>query len=204
MPKNSKSQNAIDRNRVMDRLLRDPGCTVQTLADDCNLSTQQVYRILRHLEEEGIVYGNPMMIDLSKVGKKRFIIFATRSGRPSDQSTLNGSLYSKVFLEEMREKNLDIIPEDDYTCTGAFDMVTIFLANNATDANKYLDLLRHVSNDYFSTFRISEVLFTTRKNMIATPERKRFIEYVKDISEYGSRLKDPEELEEYPSDDEDE
>ncbi len=204
MPKNSKSQNAIDRNRVMDRLLRDPGCTVQTLADDCNLSTQQVYRILRHLEEEGIVYGNPMMIDLSKVGKKRFIIFATRSGRPSDQNTLNGSLYSKVFLEEMREKKLDIIPEDDYTCTGAFDMVTIFLANNVTDANKYLDLLRHVSNNYFSTFRISEVLFTTRKNMIATPERERFIEYVKDISDYGSRLKDPEELEEDPSDDEDE
>ena len=171
MPKNSKEQNEKDRERVIDCLLRDPVCSVQGIAEKCNLSTQQVYRILRSLEEEGIIFGKPTMIDLKKLGKKRFIIYARRSGKPSDQVTLNTSLYSSEFLEQLKSKKLDIIPEDDYTCSGAFDMVTVFLANNIMDANKYLDLLRHVSDGYFSSFALSEVMFTTKKNMVTTPER---------------------------------
>ena len=195
MPKNSKEQNEKDRERVIDCLLRDPVCSVQGIAEKCNLSTQQVYRILRSLEEEGIIFGKPTMIDLKKLGKKRFIIYARRSGKPSDQVTLNTSLYSSEFLEQLKSKKLDIIPEDDYTCSGAFDMVTVFLANNIMDANKYLDLLRHVSDGYFSSFALSEVMFTTKKNMVTTPERDDFVEYVKEIAAFGTDVEDPEELE---------
>ena len=42
---------------------------------------------------------------------------------------------------------------------------------------------------------MSEVLFTTRKNMLPTPERDQYIEYVRDIAEFGIIVEDPEELE---------
>ena len=196
MPKKSRSQNLEDKDKVIDCLLRDPSCSVQTLSERCQLSIQQVYRILRILEEEDIIYGNPLVLNLSKLGMKRYIIFATRSGKPADQTSLDSSLYSEKFLRRIRDRNLDIIPEDDYTCTGAFDMVTIFLAKNIMDANKYLDLIRTVSNEYFSSFMVSEVLFTTRKNMLPTPERDAFVNYMKDISEFGSNIEDPEKIKE--------
>ncbi len=180
----------------MDTLLRNPACSVASISDKCGLSTQQVYRILRDLEEEGIIYGNPVVLDLSKLGKKRFIIFAKRSGKPSDQTSLNSALYSDEFLKRIASKKLDIIPEDDYTCTGAFDMVTVFLADSTMEAIKYMDLLRHTAQGYFSSYSMSEVMFTTRKNMIMTPEKDAFVQYMIDIAEYGEKLKDPTVMEE--------
>lgn len=193
MPKSSKAQTENDRKNVIEYLMKNPSCTVPSISENCGLSTQQVYRILRDLESEGIVYGNPLMLNFAKLGMNRYIIFARRSGIPSDQTTLNSSLYSKEFLDSLKEHKIDIIPEDDYTCTGAFDMVTVFLAHNITDANKYLDFLRHTSKGYFNSCTISEVLFTTRKNMINTPERQSFIEYIQDISAYGTSLEVPDE-----------
>lgn len=185
MPKASKKQNEEDVQIVLDKILRNPNIKVGDLSSMCGLSTQQVYRILRKLEDDGILFGNPMMIDLGKIGKKRFIIFAKRSGSPPDESTMNGALYSEEFLNSMVSEKLDIIPEDDYTCTGAFDMVTVFIARSSLEAIKYMEFLRNASRGYFSSFSMSEVMFTTRKCMIRTPEVDSFIDYTSDVALYS-------------------
>ena len=185
MPKASKKQNDEDVQMVLDTILRDPNIKVSDLSSRCGLSTQQVYRILRKLEDDGVLFGNPMMIDLGKIGRKRFIIFAKRSGAPPDEGTMNGALYSEEFLNSMVSEKLDIIPEDDYTCTGAFDMVTVFIARSSLEAIKYMEFLRNISHGYFSSFSMSEVMFTTRKCMIRTPEVDSFIDYASDVAFYS-------------------
>ena len=191
MPRASKKQNEIDQNNVMDVLLRDPLCTVDSIAEKCSLSTQQVYRILRDFEEKEIIYGKPMMINLEKVGKKRFIIMAKRSGTAPDTNSLDFSLHTVEMLKKIRGNKLDIIPEDDYTCSGAYDMVTVFLADSSLDALMYLDLLRSVSNNYFSRFDLSEVMYTTRKCMVPTPEIRSFVDYISELSVYSEQYKHP-------------
>ena len=182
MPRVSKKQNEIDIKNVINALLRDPNASVDSIGTVCQLSQQQVYRVLRILEEDKIVFGNPMLIDLSKLGKKRFIIMAKRSyGSPND-NTLKSASYSAQFLEGLAKDRIDIIPEDDYTCSGEFDMVTVIIADSILQANKYVEYLRNVSAGYFSSFSIVEVLFTTRKNMRMTPEVSQFTDYVTEVA----------------------
>lgn len=190
MPRVSKKQNEADKKNVLDALLRDPNADVDSLASKCNLSTQQVYRILRILEEEKIIFGNPMLIDLQKLNKKRFIILAKRGNQAPGETSIRSALYSEEFLNSMHSKSIDIIPEDDYTCSGEYDVVTIIIAESSYQAVKYMDFLRNVAGGYFLNFSMLEVMFTTRKNMKMTPDVELFTEYVSEVSKYTSRFKD--------------
>lgn len=141
-----------------------------------------MYRILRKLQDDGTIFGNPVSIDLGKIGLKRFIIFAKRGGMPPDENTMDGALYSEWFLNGLASKSIDIIPEDDYTCSGVFDMVTVFIADSSIEAIKYMEFLRNISRGYFTSFSMAEVLFTTRKNMQMTPDVGRFVDYTSEVA----------------------
>lgn len=184
MPRVSKDQNKKDADLLIDALLRHPGADADALAQTCKLSVQQVYRILRVLQDEGIITGQPYIVDLAKVGKKRFLIMAKRSGDLVDENTFSCALYTDEFINRIREENLDIIPEDDYTCSGEFDMITTVIANDAFTATKYVDLLRTVSHGYFSRFSIEEVMYTTRRNAMPGPDIEAFISYLRQVQHF--------------------
>jgi len=184
MPRVSKEQSKHDLEKVTRLLVQNPNLDVESLAQQSHLSTQQVYKILRKLEENGTIFGTPRLIDLAKVERKRFIIFAKRSGALADDRTVKCALYSKEFLSLLAKERIRIIPEDDYTCSGEYDMVTVISAESTLQANKYVDFLRSISHDYFSKFSIVEVMFTTKKNSIMGPDVERFTEYVSEISSY--------------------
>jgi DNA-binding Lrp family transcriptional regulator len=184
MPRVSKEQNRKDIQKIMKLLIAHPNLDVDTISQQSGLSNQQVYKILRNLEEEKILFGNPRLIDLPKANRKRFIIFAKRSGSLANDRTLKCALYSKEFLTMLAKEKIEIIPEDDFTCSGEYDMVTIINAESTLQANKYVDFLRSISYDYFSKFSIIEVMFTTKRNSIPTPDVERFTNYVSEVSSY--------------------
>ncbi len=181
MPKVSRMQNDLDRKTVIDLLLKDPFITADAIAARGELSIQQVYRILHILEEEGIIAGNPVSLDLTKLGLKRYIVMAKRGNEMPSEKSIRSAAYSDEFLSGMACQKINIIPEDDYTCTGEFDIVWVFLAENMVEATKYVDYLRMVSKGHFRSFSIQEVLFTTRRNMTTTPDMDRYKDYVEDL-----------------------
>jgi DNA-binding Lrp family transcriptional regulator len=184
MPRASKEKSREDRGAVVDALLRDPSATAESLASATGLSQQQVYRILRALEEEGVIAGRPVQIDLAKLHKKRYIIMAKRGSGMPDGVTLSSSCYSEEFVRAMKEQGIDIIPEDDYTCAGEYDMVTVIIADDFMEASKYMEFLRATSKGYFVKFSVMEVLFTTRRNLLPTADMERFQSYVREVMEY--------------------
>ena len=164
MPRASKEQNRIDEQNVMKLLLRNPTADVIAIAEECNLSTQQVYKILRELDDKKATTGNYLFVDPEAVGMKRYIIFAKRSGMIYNERSLTSALYEKEMIDDLEKEGIRVIPEDDYTCSGEFDMVTVFFAESSIQANKYADYLRRVSEGNFSKLSVMEVMFTTKKN----------------------------------------
>ncbi|WP_049796314.1 helix-turn-helix domain-containing protein [Methanomassiliicoccus luminyensis] len=187
MPRVSKKQNRMDVDKVTKLLLSHPELEVEAIVQQTGLSNQQVYKILRDLENEGIIFGNTRLLDLSKINRKRFLILAKRSGVIPNPNTVEMALYGKEFMSRLAEEKIDIIPEDDFTCNGEWDMITVIVAENALQANKYVDFLRAVSQDQFSKFSMVEVLFTTKKNTVGTPDIEDFAQYISEVSSYRKK-----------------
>lgn len=187
MPRVSREQNRIDVDKVIRLLIKDSSAEIDSIVQQTGLSSQQVYKILRHLEEKKIIFGNPRLIDLAKINKKRFVIFAKRSGLVADGNTINSALHGEEYSSRMAKENIDVIHEDDFTCSGEYDMITIIVVENTLQATKYVDFLRSISHNYFSKISIVEVLFTTRKNTIWAPDIEDFTKYVSEVSAYGKK-----------------
>ncbi|MBR4203375.1 MAG: winged helix-turn-helix domain-containing protein [Candidatus Methanomethylophilaceae archaeon] len=180
MPRVSRAENERNKEIVLKALFDNPDQSVADISLSTGLSETQVYKIYRDFREQGVVFGNPAILDLSKTGKKRYIgTLKLVSGdvKPDEKF---GTTNMRDMLLTLASFHLDIIHEDEYACDGSFDWVLVFLANNVRDATQFMNAICVASHDEYEVSSLSEVEFTIRRCSVFSPEMKDYVRKAKD------------------------
>ena len=79
MGKSSKEQQAKDERKVLAELQKNSNESIDTIAKHCGFSRQKVWRIIKHLEDNKIIWGYTAVVDEEGTGLKHFVLLVKRN-----------------------------------------------------------------------------------------------------------------------------
>jgi DNA-binding Lrp family transcriptional regulator len=171
MPKSSQSQISEDEKKILTELQKNSNQSIDTIAHLCGFSRQKVWRSIKRLEQEHVIWGYTAIIDEEKQDRKSFVVTIKKTNTPLDEKTAR--VIATPYLQELALKEGIIIENSLYT-HGAYDWVIIFTADDLRQAKRFSELLYVTYPGYIAKVDLMETLFWTRKQRIFNPEAKKF------------------------------
>ncbi|MFA5103194.1 MAG: Lrp/AsnC family transcriptional regulator [Candidatus Thermoplasmatota archaeon] len=167
MAKTSKQQIEVDERKVIDQLQKNCMENLDVFAKKCGFSRQKVWRIIKNLEREKIVWGYTAVVDPVMLKKKHYMLLMKRNTQKINQKIVN-ILLSREFEEVVTK--LGIIIETSSYVHGEYDWIATFLAPDIIHAKKFSELVKTTYPDTFQDIDLIETLFDIKRQHIFNPE----------------------------------
>jgi len=173
MVKTSKKQIKIDEKKVIDQLQKNCMENLDVFAQTCGFSRQKVWRIIKNLEKNRMVWGYTAIIDPESIQQKHYILLMKRNTQRINERTTN-LLLSRQFEEVV--SNLGITIQTSSYTHGEYDWIATFLAPNIIYAKKFSELVKTTYPEIFQKIDLLETLFDIKRQNIPNPNAKKIKE----------------------------
>lgn len=171
MPRSSQEQISEDEKKILSELQKNSNQSIDTIAQRCGFSRQKVWRCIKRLEQDHVIWGYTAIVDEEKQNRKSFVVIIKKTSTPLDEKTAR--VIATPYLQELASKE-GIIIEDSLYCHGEYDWVFVFTADDLRQAKRFSELLYSAYPGYIAKIDLMETLFWTRKQRIFNPEAKKF------------------------------
>jgi len=175
MAKTSKKQIEVDEMKVIEQLQKNCMENLDLFAKNCGFSRQKVWRIIKNLEREKIVWGYTAIIDNESLRKKHYMLLMKRNTQKINQKIVD-ILLSREFEDVVAELGITI--ETSSYVHGEYDWIATFLATDIIHAKKFSELVKTTYRDTFNKIDLVETLFDLKKQNINNPDANKFKEII--------------------------
>lgn len=175
MPKNSKKQISIDENKVINELKRNANKSINKIAKDCEFSRQKVWRIIKKLERDKVIWSYGAIVDEEKQGLNYYILLLRRGAKPVTKEAIE-NIVSREIEEEIRKIDCEMITS--LYLHGLYDWIIIFTAPNTSQAKKVSELFRDRYQNLLDEVILLETIFPVKIQGIVNPEVEKFKTFV--------------------------
>jgi Lrp/AsnC family leucine-responsive transcriptional regulator len=174
MGKSSKEQRAKDEGKVLAELQKNSNESIDTIAKHCGFSRQKVWRIIKHLEDNKIIWGYTAVVDEEGTSLKHFVLLAKRN-----MVSLDASYKKEVILEKLDDYLPGLVRiEDIFFTHGSFDVVVTFYGPDIISAKKFVQEIYKRIGKYLGEYLLLETVFPIRKKGIKNPQIKQLVNYL--------------------------
>ncbi len=174
MAKSSKERIQRDETIVLNFLEQHAKESVDEIAKICGLSRQKIWRIIKHLEDNKIIWGYTAVGDGSLRNFKHYVLLVERNSLPFDTS-----FKKEVILEKLDDYASGSVKiEDIFFTHGKFDAVITFYAPDLIQAKKLVQELFKRIGKYLGEHVLLETLIPIRKQGLKNPHIEKLIEYL--------------------------
>ncbi len=167
MAKSSKEQLAKDDRKILSELQKNSNESIDTIAKHCGFSRQKVWRTIKQLEKNHMIWGYTAIIDDGKVGQKHFTLLMKRKQKGFEEEVVE-TLLLRSFESSMSK--MGIIIETSSYVHGEYDWITTFTASGLKQAKQFCNQINQSYPDVFERFVLIETLFDIRKQHILNPD----------------------------------
>jgi DNA-binding Lrp family transcriptional regulator len=175
MAKTSKKQIEEDEKKVIDQLQKNCMENLDLFAKKCGFSRQKVWRIIKNLEEEKIVWGYTAIIDPEALKKKRYLLLMKRNTQKINRKIID-ILLSREFEDVISKLGITI--ETSSYVHGEYDWIASFLAPDIVYAKKFSELVKITYPDTFQRIDLVETLFDIKRQNIFHPDANKLKDYI--------------------------
>ncbi|MBN1861456.1 MAG: Lrp/AsnC family transcriptional regulator [Candidatus Thermoplasmatota archaeon] len=175
MPKKSETKALQDEQRIITLLQTNGHESIDVLAKKCGFSRQKVWRIIKKLEEQQIIWGYTAICDEEKYGLKHFTMMIKRTTTPIDRATIQEILTTR--LDDLLPGSVIKIEHIEYT-HGYFDGIFTFFAADLITAKRFCDRFQQRFNSFIASTELLEGILFVRKQMLRNPNIKKQIEFL--------------------------
>ncbi len=175
MSKSSTQQLVQDEQKILDVLRTNANESVDAIAKKCGFSRQKVWRIIKKLEKNKIIWGYTAICDDESCNLKHFTMLIKRTTIPLDQKTLQEIL--KTRLDNLIPSSVIQIENIEYL-HGCFDAILTFLAEDLVTAKKFCEQFNKRFNKYLAGVELLEGILIIRKQSIRNPRLKEQIKFL--------------------------
>jgi DNA-binding Lrp family transcriptional regulator len=165
--KMSKRKGKINRNeKIILKMLRENARqSFIEISEKTGLSRQTVQKTISRLEKNKTIWGHYSVVDLEKIGKKRFIMLIKVKPNVTKEKTLDG--ISKVRKMVSKGKSTEFLYSGYYH--GLYDWIIIFAAEDIVQAKKILLQWQNLFSDLIKDIHLLEELLPTRVGAFVNP-----------------------------------
>jgi DNA-binding Lrp family transcriptional regulator len=174
MPRTSKKAMMDDEIQVLRILEKNARVSIDEIAKKCGFSRQKVWRIIRHLETEKIIWGYSAISDETIKNLKHFIALIKGTGKPLDEAARKEITFDR--LDNYPKGLVEI--EDIYYTHGVCDLVLIFYAPDIISAKKFLEYTYNRYHTVIQEWTLVQTLFPIRKQGLRNPSIKDLVNYM--------------------------
>jgi len=171
MPRRGQTQIAEDEKSILAELQKNANQSIDTIAHRCGFSRQKVWRCIKRLEQDHVIWGYTAIIDEEKEDRKSYVLCIKKTTAPVDEKTVR--LITSAYLHDLALKENVAIENSLYT-HGEYDWIITFIADDLRQAKKFTELVTTTYQGYIAKVDLMETLFWTRKQRIFNPEAKKF------------------------------
>ncbi len=174
MPKNSKKQIVNDEQEVLHELQKDARQSPHEIAKKCGFSRQKVWRIIKKLENDNVIWGYTAIIDEKKQDMKLYMVLVKRTNLP-----ISGEIIKRVTSGDFKRiaDSIGIIITSSFYLNGVYDCLVVFHASDLGKAKQFCEVLNKSFTGFIAELSLLEVIFTNRNHGILNPEKDRIKEY---------------------------
>lgn len=166
MSKTSKKQIELDEKKVINQLQKNCMENLDIFAKNCGFSRQKVWRIIKNLERDKIVWGYTAIIDNDLLKKKHYLLLMKRNAQKINQKIID-ILISRDFEDVVSKLGMTI--ETSSYIHGEYDWMTTFLASDIVTAKKFCELVKTNYPDTFQKIELLETLFDIKRQNVFNP-----------------------------------
>ena len=169
MPKKSKIEIFEDEKKVMRALQKDARQSIDILAKNCGFSRQKVWRIMKRLEEQKIIWGYHAVVEDDIFAHNRYYVLIKRTTKGVTDKALD-TITNRNLKAEMEK--MDIILEDSCLLHGPYDWLISLTAENIRQVKRFTESFNQLFREYVQEIDILEVIFPVEKSGIQNPNLK--------------------------------
>lgn len=175
MPKSSTQQLVQDEKKILDVLRTNANESIDVIAKKCGFSRQKIWRIIKKLEKNKIIWGYAAVCDDESCNLKHFTMLVKRTTVPIDQKMLQEILTTR--LDNLIPGSVIRIENIEYL-HGCFDGIFTFLAEDLVTAKKFCEQFNTRFNKYFASVELLEGILIIRKQTVRNPRLKEQIKFL--------------------------
>jgi Lrp/AsnC family leucine-responsive transcriptional regulator len=177
--KNNK-KNIIDTEdedtvKILTALQKNSKNSYDLIAHRCGFSRQKVWRVIKQLEENNIMWGYTVVSDEQKQGLQKFVLLIKRSLQKLEEKTADIIASNKLEADYLK---MGITIESSYYLHGEYDWVLIFTTKNLKYAKKFSNLLMEMYPGVILKVNLMQVLYTKRTHHIFNPETQKLKDFL--------------------------
>ncbi len=173
MIKGRKETMINDELRVLTLLEQSAKDSVDEIAKKCSFSRQKIWRIIKKLQEEKIIWGYTAISDEKAKNLKHFTALVKKSSISFDDDLKKEIIMDKI---DNHPKGLIYI-ENIYFTHGICDIILTFYASDVITAKRFLNLSFNRLKKFVKDYTLIETLFPIRKQGFKNPKINEFSDY---------------------------
>jgi DNA-binding Lrp family transcriptional regulator len=175
MAKTHDAKETVRELKVIQELRKNSKVSIETMAKICGVSRQKVYRIIKNLEGNQIIWGYTAIVNDSQLGLQKFVLLLKRSNQPIEKS-----ITDKIASNELEPiiSNLGISIVSSYYLHGEYDWELVFTAKDLRHAIKFSNVLVQHYPGFIKKMNLMQILFANKEHYVRNPNPKKLIDFV--------------------------
>ena len=175
MAKSSKEEIIKDEQRILDKLKKNANKSINEIANECGFSRQKVWRIIKQLEKNRIIWGYTAIVAEEKQGYGTYFILIKRTTQPLDMDLVE-KIISRKMEAQMEKLHCEMV-SSVYT-HGLYDWILIITAKELKQAKQVCELLRMQYQKYLKEVHLVNALFPIKVQGIINPESNKLKDFL--------------------------
>ena len=175
MVKSSIEKLEQDKKKILKILMNDAKENIDTIAKRCGFSRQKTWRLIKHLEENKLIWGYTAIIDEEKIGLKHYMVLLKRSTKSLPTETAD-RIVSRRGENILTEIGGNI--ETSALIHGDYDWFVSLTAKDIVQAKKYTDTLIRLHPNEIDKVTLLQTMLFIKKQNILNPRREQLKEFI--------------------------
>jgi len=156
MSKSSEEQIQIDEKKIIGELRANSNKSINEIAEKLGFSRQKVWRIVKKLEKNKIIWGYGAIIDEDKLGLSYYILLLKKNINPITKDVIK-NITSREVEDQIKKMDCNMIAS--FYTHGEYDWVIIFTSPNTIQAKKVSELFIEKYHKFLAELKMLETIF---------------------------------------------
>jgi len=166
MAKSSTGQIKEDEAKILAALQKFSKENIDEIAKHCGFSRQKVWRYIKRLEENQLIWGYTAIIDLHKLGHQKFMLLLKRSLQGLENTTADDLALNRL---ETMYGDMGVTIQSSYYLHGEYDWAIIFTAADIAHAKNFSNIILKKYPGIIANMNLIQILFTEREHYVLNP-----------------------------------
>lgn len=166
MSRRSRKQIDKDEKKIVAALQKNGKERIDDLSKHCKFSRQKVWRIIKRLEKNKVIWGYHAVVDKEKIGVKAYLILIKRTPKPVEKTFLDSIVNNALYLSGTK---MGVKLDSMFYVHGPYDWVLSITAIDIKQVKQFCELVAKAFLGHVADIQILEVLCPVKERCIDNP-----------------------------------